>query len=83
MPAANAAAGPNGHMIITIPNYSVAGIFKSYLLRSHDDRNGSGNAWTSVGTWRNTAAINQMYVTFGGSMKSGTTVTLYGIKAGV
>jgi hypothetical protein len=69
-------------MSMTIPNYVSSNIFKTYLLHSFADRNGAGQTSNSVGVWRNTAAINNIYVTFGGSMTAGTTVTIYGIKAG-
>ena len=68
--------------IINIQNYSNTSTYKTALLR------GAGNG-TSVGTnaqvglWRSTAAINSITITAtaGYTLQSGTTFTLYGIKA--
>ena len=52
--------------------------FSAYSL----DKNGSGNVGSILGVWNNTAAITQVLIDSGGTtFKTGTTATLYGIKA--
>ena len=70
--------------IMHVFDYASANKFKTYLLRSSSDINAAGGGIRqSVGVWRNTAAITSTYLTFAGGMVSGSTVALYGIKAGV
>lgn len=67
--------------IIQIQNYSNTTTNKTFLSRANNAGN-IVNAW--VGLWRNTAAINSLSLaSFNGSTNfdSGTTATLYGIKA--
>lgn len=52
---------------------------KTVLITSSEDKNGSGFVYRSVGMWRNTAAITS--ITLLSNFATGTTATLYGIKA--
>jgi hypothetical protein len=64
--------------------FSYAGSTYKTVLQTHsNDNNGSGEVARVVGLWRNTAAINRIDFlnAGGGQFASGTTVTLYGIKA--
>jgi len=57
---------------------------KSVLVSTSTDRNGSGDSYRAVGLWKNTAAINSVTFTItnsGITFVSGTTATIYGIKA--
>jgi hypothetical protein len=66
--------------ICNIMSYSQTNKQKGIISRSFDSNN---NRWyQSIGTWRNTAAINQIYVyASSGSFITGSSFTLYGIKA--
>ena len=74
----------------TIPGFYDVNIFsyanatyKTILSSGSEDANGSGRVSKTVGLWRNTAAITSLTIkpnlsnTFG----TGTTATLYGIRA--
>jgi len=67
---------------ITLDIFSYAGsTYKTALMSSNEDYNGSGFVKASVQLWRSTSAINtilmQMPSTF--TFAAGTTATLYGI----
>ena len=64
--------------IIQILNYSNATTYKTLVHRSN---NTSQFLKTSVGLWRNTAAITSVTIYCGGIYQIGTSFTLYGIKA--
>jgi hypothetical protein len=69
-------------MMNTIDVFSYAGsTFKTCLIISSDDRNGSGTADQQVALWRSTSAINQIRLTVDltANFTAGTTATLYGI----
>ena len=79
-----AAAGIVSTGIMHIFDYASTNKFKTYLLRSSSEINAAGGSIRqSVGIWRNTAAINQVYFTFATGAAIGTTISIYGIKAGV
>lgn len=64
--------------IVSFPQYSNITTFKTALERAN---NASSVANTIVGLWRSTAAITSMTLTTsGGTISTGTTFTLYGIK---
>jgi hypothetical protein len=68
----------------TVDIFSYAGsTFKTCLITSSHDENGSGQINRQVGLWQNTAAINRIDIDLAGSAtySIGTTATLYGIKA--
>ena len=69
--------------LLTWDIFSYAGsTYKTVLANRSNDRNGSGYVESIVGMWRNTAAITSIGVTpTGTTFASGTTATLYGIKA--
>jgi hypothetical protein len=66
--------------VIQILDYANTSRFKTILSRDASDTNGSGITQLSAGLWRNTAAISSL--TYPVSLVSGSTLTLYGIKAG-
>ncbi len=74
----------------TVPLLSIANIFsyagstnKTCLLEYSNDQNGDGSAERHVGLWRSTSAITSITVYSDGGFNFGTgsTATLYGIKA--
>lgn len=68
--------------VIDIFNYS-GSTYKTALTVASNDKNGSGTVERNVSLWRSTSAINSIEFSTdsGGSYKTGTMVTLYGIKA--
>jgi len=66
--------------IIQIMNYSNATTYKTTITRQS---NAGTAAQTMAGLWRSTAAINRIdfILSDGGNFGSGSTFTLYGIKA--
>lgn len=70
-----------GFGLCTYDIFSYAGnTFKTILNSSSLDKNGSGYAWSSVGLWRSTSAINRIDITASTSTWiAGTIATLYGI----
>ena len=78
---ANITVGSSGsNSVIEIMNYSNTTTYKTALHRFND---ASAIVFAIGGMWRNTAAINQVqvYSTNSVNFASGTTFTLYGIKA--
>ena len=68
-----------GTAVINIANYSNTTTYKTILTRWSNTDN---YASTNVGLWRSTAAINTVLLTGNGTnFASGSTFTLYGIKA--
>lgn len=73
----------------TIPTMGIMNIFsyagstnKTILTENSCDKNGTGSVSREVGLWRNTAAITSIdLIASGGNFNSGSTFTLYGIKA--
>jgi hypothetical protein len=69
-------------MLITTDIFSYAGsTFKTGLMETSADLNGSGVVIRGVGLWQNTSAISSIKLevqTY--NFNSGTTATLYGIK---
>jgi hypothetical protein len=63
--------------------FSYAGsTFKTVLCDGAADRNGSGATGKAVGLWRSTSAITSLRLFFASqTFSTGTTATLYGIKA--
>lgn len=77
----NITVGANGsNAIIDIMNYSNTTTYKTSLQRFND---AGAIVFAVVGMWRNTSAINQLqvYSTNSVNFASGSTFTLYGIKA--
>jgi hypothetical protein len=79
--AATSTSGIFASASIQILNYSNSSTFKTTLSRFANDLNGSGTTGLNVGLWRNTGAITSISVQINGNYESGTTVTLYGIRA--
>jgi hypothetical protein len=63
--------------------FSYAGsTFKTVLCEGAADTNGAGGVGRTVGLWRDTAAITSLRLAFASqTFSTGTTATLYGIKA--
>jgi hypothetical protein len=79
----------NGNYPVTsVPSLNTVDVFsyagstnKTVLNRALNDQNGAGGLVTTVGLWRNTAAITSItiYEFTGDTFAAGTTATLYGI----
>ena len=71
----------NPNLIIT-DIFSYAGsTFKTCLIETSADQNGSGRVTRTVGLWRSTSAITSiLFSANSGNLNAGTTATLYGIK---
>lgn len=69
--------------LTTIDIFSYAqATFKTCLITGSEDENGSGTTFNRVALWRSTAAITQVsLLKTSGTFNTGTTATLYGIKA--
>jgi hypothetical protein len=79
-----------GSTSTTVPTFFTYDIFsyagstnKTCLITCQTDQNGSGNVERNVGLWRSTSAITtiELGLDNAGNYNSGTTATLYGIKA--
>lgn len=69
-------------IFISMDIFSYAGsTYKTTLVNTASDVNGSGAETLRVGLWRSTAVINSVRILSGDTWKTGTTATLYGIKA--
>lgn len=68
---------------MTIDIFSYAGsTYKTLLWEQNMDLNGSGEVVRGVGLWRNTSTITSIELTNNSfNLDTGTTATLYGIKA--
>lgn len=68
---------------IDIFSYSNSSVYKTILCTFSGDKNGSGDSANVVNLWRSTSAINNIYIyaSGGSTFTSGSTFTLYGIKA--
>jgi hypothetical protein len=82
--------GGGSSATLTLPTLTIIDMFsyagstnKTFLANTSQDKNGSGVTITTCGLWRSTAAITsiQLTVNSAGSYNTGTTATLYGIKA--
>lgn len=70
--------------MVDVFSYANTNVFKTCLISSVEDNNSAtvSTIEQSVQMWRNTAAINTIKLyTSTGTLNSGTTATLYGIKA--
>ena len=68
-----------GNWIAHFMNYSNTTTYKSVLARFNNSNNGTG---ANVGLWRSTSAITQIKIkTSANNFDTGSTFTLYGIKA--
>jgi hypothetical protein len=76
--ATNGSASEPATVIVQIQNYSNATTFKTLLGRGN---RAGGEVQTNVGMWRSTAAINQVLVKTSSTFQTGSTFTVYGIKA--
>jgi hypothetical protein len=68
--------------IVQINNYSNTTTYKSYLARTNVATGTNASVEALIGLWRSTSAITSIAITCGdNSFVSGSTFTLYGIKA--
>lgn len=69
--------------LIEIDIFSYASsTYKTCLCTGSEDQNGAGQLVKTVGLWRDTSAINSISIfVSSGNFATGTTATLYGIKA--
>jgi hypothetical protein len=65
--------------ICHILNYANTSTYKTVLTRANDTTD--QNVSIGVSLWRSTSAINSIYINAASAFWSGTTFTLYGIKA--
>ena len=77
---ASATSGIFSSNIMHILNYANTTTYKTVLWRSAADANGSGNTRLTVGLYRSTLGITQVYVNPASAFATGSTVTLYGIR---
>lgn len=69
-------------ILIMLQNYANTTTYKTTLSRFSQVNPAGGTAAAIVGLWRNTAAITSLTITISGDFfASGSTFTLYGIKA--
>ena len=81
---ANTGLDPTYFSLRTADIFSYAGsTYKTVLTEENADYNGSGGVVRGVQLWRSTSAINSITLTSNASYMfgTGTTATLYGIKA--
>jgi hypothetical protein len=81
IPGGNSTANVFGSYQIWILNYTNTSTFKTVLWRLAADQNGSGITQMGVGLWSNTAAITGANVFGSNGSATGTTHSLYGIRA--
>ncbi len=81
IPGGNSTAGVLGTYQIWILNYANTSTYKTVLWRLAADQNGSGVTQMGVGLWSSTAAITAMNVFGSNGSGTGTTHSLYGIRA--
>jgi len=83
MTLSNSATATTVPAIFTADFFSYAGSTnKTVLGVASADKNGSGHVERKVFLWRNTAAITSIKINvYGVNVASGSTITLYGIKA--
>lgn len=68
--------------LCTVDIFNYAGsTYKTSLVASYTDLNGSGAIENLVGLWRSTSAITSLKLSVSDFYGIGTTATLYGIKA--
>ena len=80
--AATATASIFGATIIDILDYANTNKYKTVRSLTGVDLNGSGNITLASGSWRNTAAVTSIQVTFlGSSMSQYSSFALYGVKS--
>lgn len=70
----------NGNSIVYLNNYSNTTTFKTAMARANNTQGGYVGVWFNL--WRSTSAITTITaLVLAGTISSGTTFTLYGIKA--
>jgi len=75
--------GNIGNALINVMNYSNTTTYKTVLARTNSPSATYPGTVANVGLWRSTAAINSMTLFAGANFLTGSTFSLYGIKAQV
>jgi len=71
----------NPNLVITDIFSYASSAFKTCLINTAADQNGSGRVTQTVGLWRSSSAITSiLFSANSGNLNAGTTATLYGIK---
>jgi hypothetical protein len=70
-----------GAFTFNILNYANASTNKTLLIRTSGDANGSGWVELAVGRWANNAAVSSLSIFAGAFFTSGSTFSLYGVRA--
>ena len=81
---ANAALAPTGTFassVFHILNYANTTTYKTVLMRSAADSNGQGGTNLTASLIQTTGGIVQLLIQSNGNFVSGSTITLYGIRA--
>jgi hypothetical protein len=73
-------SGNRNMNVIHIMNYSSTSIYKTVINRASATTANIG-AMAFAELWRSTAAVNSITINASGNLSSGSTLTLYGIKA--
>ena len=83
VPAATAGANDRGANIFQFMNYANTSIYKTFITRGNSTASNQsyGSASLDVSLWRNTGAITSIQFITNGNFATGSTFTLYGIKA--
>jgi hypothetical protein len=80
-PGGNSTANIFGSLEMWILNYTNTSTFKTVLYRFAGDQNGSGETRLGVGLFSSTGAVTNVNVFGGNGTATGSTHTLYGIRA--
>jgi hypothetical protein len=79
--AANDLSSAFSVIVIDLLEYANTNIYKTFRVLNGADKNGGGYVHLNSGSWRNTAAINQISVyPSGGNLAEYSSIALYGIK---
>lgn len=79
--AANDLASAYSVIIIDLLEYANTNVYKTFRALNGADKNGGGYVHLNSGSWRNTAAVNQISVyPSGGNFAQYSQIALYGIK---
>lgn len=81
LPSAGNTSGIFGVATYHILNYANTSTFKTALIRTAGDTNGSGTTTLSAALWGTTAAITSFAVATNGNWVAGSSAALYGVRA--
>lgn len=81
LPSSGNTSGIFGTAIYHILNYANTSTFKTALIRTAGDANGSGTTSLSASLWGVTSAITSFAVATNGNWVTGSSAALYGVRA--